>query len=228
MRLENLTVVIVKSHPLLVETYRNLLKEIENSRVLGYRIIIEAAFDYQGAIDLFVRFGSVERRVDLVILDLKVFDSRKNAYLAGEDVGSLVREYHPSAKIIFSTTFKNNYRVLSILKSINPEGFLVKADVDSTIFRRAIVEVLNGSVYYSWSVSRWVNKLVNCDFVLDNWDRLMLYELSQGAKMKDLPAILPFSLPAIEKRKKRIKYLFGVEEGDTRQLLLHARKFGFI
>src|SRR5690554_8108753 len=121
MRLENLTVVIVKSHPLLVETYRNLLKEIENSRVLGYRIIIEAAFDYQGAIDLFVRFWSAERRVDLVILDLKVFDSRKNGYLAGEDVGLLVRKYHPSAKIIFSTTFKNNYRVLSILKSRSEE-----------------------------------------------------------------------------------------------------------
>ena len=228
MRLKSLTVVIVKEYPLLVETYRKLLIKFERAKRDSFRVQIETAFNYHAAVDLFERLRLSDRRVDLVILDLKVFDYSKNGYMAGEDVGLFVREKHPDAKIIFTTTFMNQYRIHTILKSIKPEGFLVKADVDSTIFKRAIKEVLNGSFYYSRRVSKWMNEFDTNDIVLDKWDRLLLYELSQNVKMKDLPEKLPLSLAAIEKRKRRIKTLFEVELSDDYQLLLKARRYGFI
>lgn len=228
MRFENLTVVIVKSYPLLVESYRKLLNKFVKDKQQCFRFIVETAVDYQEAINLFERLWLSERRVDLVILDLKVFDDSKEGYLAGEDVGLFVRESQPGAKIIFTTTFMNQYRVHSILKSIQPEGFLVKSDVDSAIFKRAINEVLNDSYYYSRSVLKLINKLESCEGTLDKWDRQLLYELSQNVKMKDLPKKLPLSLAAIEKRKRRIKSLFEVEQGDDYQLLLKARGYGFI
>lgn len=228
MRPKNLTVVIVKSFPLLVEVYRYLIDEIKASKSEGFRVTVETATDYQKAIDLFHQLKLAGREVDLVILNLKVFDIGRKGYLAGEDVGLLVRENHPETKIVFTSAFKNNYRINSILRNINPEGFLIKSDMDSIIFKRAIREVLNDSFYYSRSVSRWLNRMRNSDVVIDKWDRQLLYELSQNVKMKDLPSKLPLSLSTIEKRKKRIKSLFDVEEGDDHQLLLYARKFGFV
>jgi len=228
MRLESLTVVIVKGYPLLVEAYHRLLNNLGNSSRMGFRVIIETAVDYHEAIELFERLWLSERRVDLVLLDLKVFNSIRNGYIAGEDVGLFVRQSHPDAKIIFITTFMNQYRIHSILKSIKPEGFLLESDVDSTIFKRAIKEVLNDSFYYSRKISRWINKFDQTGVVLDKWDRRLLYELSQNVKMKDLPNILPLSLAAIEKRKRRIKTLFEVEQGDDYQLLLKARMYGFV
>src|SRR5690554_86590 len=228
MRTENLTVVIVKGYPLMVESYRKLLIKFEKANQSGFRVLIETAVDYQEAIDLFERLYLSERRVDLVLLDLKVLDYSKNGYIAGEDVGLFVRERHPDAKIIITTTFMNQYRVHAILKSIKPEGFLVKADVDSIIFKSAIKEVLDDSYYYSRKISKWLNAFDHNDIVLDKWDRHLLYELSQHVKMKDLPNKLPLSLAAIEKRKRRIKSLFEVEQGDDYLLLLKARKYGFI
>jgi len=228
MRIESLTVVIVKSYPLLVESYSRLLGKVTKAKSQGFRVLIETAFDYQSAIDLFNRLWLVGRDIDLVILDLKVFDLSKEGYLAGEDIGLFVRERDPEAKIIFTTTFMNQYRVSSIIKSIKPEGFLVKSDVDSIIFKRAIREVLNDSYYYSRQVAKWINKLDYDGIVLDKWDRLLLYELSQNVKMKNLPQKIPLSLAAIEKRKRRIKSIFEVEQGDDHQLLLYARKFGFV
>src|SRR5690554_1500592 len=228
MRIESLTVVIVKSYPLLVESYSRLLGKVTKVKSQGFRVLIETAFDYQSAIDLFNRLWLVGRDIDLVILDLKVFDLSKEGYLAGEDIGLFVRERDPEAKIIFTTTFMDQYRVSSIIKSIKPEGFLVKSDVDSIIFKRAIREVLNDSYYYSRQVAKWINKLDYDGIVLDKWDRLLLYELSQNVKMKNLPQKIPLSLAAIEKRKRRIKSIFEVEQGDDHQLLLYARKFGFV
>src|SRR5690554_4556088 len=107
-------------------------------------------------------------------------------------------------------------------------GILVKPDINKATFKYAILEVLNDSVFYSRSVSKWINNSRSCDFTLDKWDRRLLYALSQNVKMKDLTQYLPFSLSAIEKRKKRIKLQLGVDEADNRELLLRAREYGFI
>lgn len=71
------------------------------------------------------------------------------------------------------------------------------------------------------------DQIVN-DFVLDNYDRKILYELSIGTRMKDLPKLIPLSIAGIEKRKRNLKRMFNVKKMDDRELLISAKEKEFI
>jgi two-component system response regulator NreC len=66
------------------------------------------------------------------------------------------------------------------------------------------------------------------DIYIDTYNRNILYHLSLGYKMKDLPKHIPLSLPTIERRKKELKTLLGVSQGGNMELLEVARRKGFI
>ena len=52
--------------------------------------------------------------------------------------------------------------------------------------------------------------------------------MSQGVKTKNLADHLDISLSAVEKRKKQLKLLFIVEDGQDETLIKEAKKKGFI
>ena len=119
--------------------------------------------------------------------------------VSGEDLGKLIKSKNSEVRIIVSTTFNDNYRLHNILQSLDPEGFLVKNDINPKELLRAIENVLSGSPYYSKTVLNLLRKQVGSDIYLDELDRKMLYELSIGAKLKDLSNLLPLSVAGIEK-----------------------------
>jgi hypothetical protein len=73
-----------------------------------------------------------------------------------------------------------------------------------------------------------LRKQVANDFILDNIDRKILYELSLGTRMKDLPSVLPLSIAGIEKRKRHLQEIFNIKGGGDKELLLVAKEKGFI
>jgi len=118
-------------------------------------------------------------------------------------------------------------RVNSIFKNINPDGFLIKNDVGPEEIVAAIKKVINDPPYYSKSVVKMMRKFILNDFVVDELDRQLLFELSMGTKMKDIAKILPLSLAAIERRKRNLKVVFNVKKED-RELIIKAKDKGFI
>ena len=134
----------------------------------------------------------------------------------------------PNCKIIVATTFNDNYRIQVILKNVNPDGFLIKNDVNKEELVTSIKTVLEGTPYYSKSVLELFRKQSSTDYKLDKIDRQLLYEMSIGTKMKDLPNIIPMSMAGLEKRKKNLKELFKVRDNDDRELILKAKEKGFI
>ena len=73
-----------------------------------------------------------------------------------------------------------------------------------------------------------LRKQVSSDMLLDLTDRKILYELSIGTKMKDMSDIVCLSIPGIQKRKRHLKQIFGIESPDDKELVLIAREKGFI
>ena len=73
-----------------------------------------------------------------------------------------------------------------------------------------------------------LRKEISNDFLLDKIDRKLLYELSIGTMMKDLPEVLFLSLAAVEKRKRHLKQIFDVQSPYDKELLLKAKEKGFI
>lgn len=165
---------------------------------------------------------------DLVLLDINIPASRDKKILCGEDLGIELKDTFPDVKIMVITSHNNNFRINSILKAVNPDGFLIKSEIDFMLIIDAFKSVLMDIPFYSKAVIQLMRRHIINDFTLDKIDRQLLYQLSKGAKMKHLFDIIPLSKSAIELRKRNLKELFNVEDGDDRNLLLKAEQLGFI
>lgn len=219
-------VLIIDDHPLICNSYRDALELVmkENEDI---QMQIESAPDCDVAREK-INNTWTKSGWDLVFLDIRLPASADRKILSGEDLGEMIRKNHPMAKIIVATTFNDNYRIQNIYKSINPEGFLIKNDMDLKELVSAIVTILHGGVHFSNTVSELMGKQFANEINIDKIDRQILYELSIGTKTKDLPNIVPLSIAGVEKRKRILKRIFDVEDQGDKALILAARKKGFI
>jgi DNA-binding NarL/FixJ family response regulator len=105
---------------------------------------------------------------------------------------------------------------------------LIKSDLTSSELASAFQAVLNNPPFYSGTVNSHIRKTISSDIVIDDKNRKILYLLSQGVKTKNLATHLDISLSAIEKRKKQLREIFEVNDGQDETLLNKARKKGFV
>ncbi|MGG8497138.1 DNA-binding response regulator [Tenacibaculum sp. TC6] len=227
MKKEKFTVLIVNDFPLVCEAYKkafNIVVSGADECLLDFII----AHDYDEAIQNMKMYLKNGNKIDLAFLDLKLLPSDSGKILSGEDIGIRIIESFPNTKIIVSTSNDNKYRIHSVFKSINPDGFLMKKDISFTELVNAIKEVIKDPPYYSKTILKLLRKKVSVDFLLDDVDRKILYELSIGAKVKDMLGSIPLSIAAIEKRKRHLKKVFDVKEKGHRELILKAKENGFI
>lgn len=113
-------------------------------------------------------------------------------------------------------------------RTLTQKGFLIKSDLTSSELASAFQAVLNNPPFYSGTVNSHIRKTISSDIVIDEKNRKILHLLSQGIKTKNLAAHLDISLSAVEKRKKQLKELFLVDDGQDETLLNEARKKGFV
>jgi len=219
-------VLIIDDHPLIIDAYRNALLEVGKDNC-DFQFEIDTANTCDIAYKKIVE-ASKKNSIDLVFLDIKLPQSKDGEILSGEDLGIKIRELIKGVKIIVSTTYNDNYLIHNIFKTINPESFLIKNDLTPKKLVLTINSVLNGDPYHSKSVIKLLQNHLQNDFVLDKNDRRLLYELSIGTKMKDLPDILPLSIGGIERRKRHLKELFDTVDRDDKALIQVAKDKGFI
>ena len=219
-------VLIIDDHPLIIDSYKSALHFLSaKNDQLDFKIDIAA--DCDSAVEKIASQAN-NNKFDLIFLDIKLPPSKDGNILSGEDLGIKIKELLPKVKIIVSTTYNDNYRLYGIFTSINPDGFLIKNDVSAKQLVSAIKVVILDPPYYSKTVIQMLRKQLSTEFVLDRVDRKILYELSVGTKMKDLPSTLPLSIAGIEKRKRHLKEIFDVVKKDDRELLKKAKDSGFI
>jgi DNA-binding NarL/FixJ family response regulator len=219
-------VLIIDDHPIIADAYKSAFEFIssENSKV---NFEISIATNCDEAIEK-IKDAAKKSGIDIIFLDISLPPSSDGEYLSGEDLGIAIKKLLPKCKIVVATTFNDNYRIQAILKNVNPDGFLIKNDVNKDELVFAIKTLLDGSPYYSKSVLELFRKQASIDYKIDKIDRQLLYEMSIGTKMKDLPSIIPMSMPGLERRKKQLKKMFEVKDNDDRELILKAKEKGFI
>ena len=218
------SVLIIDDHPQIIESFKMAFERFSKDNQIHFKITEASNIDR--AYDLITQ--SKKLSFDIVVLDIKLPESKIKKLLSGEDLGLEIRKHTPETKIIIATTYNDNYRINSILLSINPEGFLVKNDLTSKTILTAIDEVINDIPAYSPTVKKLLRNLTSNDFTLDQIDRQILHELSIGSKMVDLPKIIAMSIGGIERRKRRLKEIFNVYDKDDRALIEIAKEKGFI
>lgn len=221
-----LNVLIIDDHPLIVNAVKMAMSHVSASSK-NLKFNISSAHDCESA-DLKIRAAKRESPLDLVVLDISLPVSKNCKFLSGEDIGIKIRDTFDNVKLIVMTSLSDNHILCNIFKSLNPDGFLIKSDLDNQDLIKAIKDVVQGSPYYTKTVTRLIRSHMSSQIVLDKIDREILYHLSTGAKMKDLPDIINLSLAGIERRKRQLRDVFDTQKKDDKALIERAKEKGFV
>lgn len=221
-----LNVLIVDDHPIIVNAVKMALTQVSsNSKNLKFNI--NSALDCE-TVELKIKEAKRNLPLDLVILDISLPPSKNCNLLSGEDIGIKLRNTFNDVKIIILTSLCDNHILCNIFKSLNPDGFLIKSDITNQDLIRAITDVIQGSPFYSKTVTMLIRSHMSNQIVLDKIDREILYHLSIGAKMKDLPEVINLSLAGIERRKRHLRDVFDTPKKDDKTLIERAKEKGFV
>lgn len=223
--IENFKILMIDDHPMIIEGYQNtLLFSKKDSQELK----IDIANNCDEAITAMNKSLEHQSPYDILFVDISLPPSTDGSMNSGEDLAEYARKVLPNAKIIILTMFNESFRIHNIIKTIDPEGFLIKSDLTSSELASAFQAVINNPPFYSGTVNSHIRKTITSDIVIDDKNRKILHLLSQGIKTKNLASHLDISLSAIEKRKKQLRDIFEVEDGQDETLLNQARKQGFV
>lgn len=217
---------LVDDHPIILTAYKKTLEQLEAEHEdLNFEITL--AHNIPEALAALSRFNTI-KPLDWLFIDLNLPAYPERNLYSGEDLALKIRENFSQLKIIVCTTYNSNYRIHSLFNTLNPNAFLVKNDIDVDQIKQAVLDLVTDNLYYSKTVRLALRQNMSTDFLLDKLDRHLLYHLSIGTKLKNLPDVLPLSLGGIQKRKKRLKDIFGIDSNSDAQLIEKAKELGFL
>jgi len=220
-----LRILMTDDHPMIIEGYQNTLIATKKA---DQNLIIDIANNCDESVKFMENGVEKNNPYDVLFMDISLPPSSDGKFNTGEDLAMYARSIMPKAKIIILTMFNETYRIHNIVRTINPEGFLIKSDLTSKELANAFQAVLSNPPFYSGTVNSLIRKTVSTNIVLDDVNRKILHLLSQGIKTKNLKEHIDLSLSAIEKRKKYMKEVFFIEDGSDESLLEKAKNKGII
>jgi DNA-binding NarL/FixJ family response regulator len=224
---ENYSILIVDDHLMIIDGYKTALK-FGFSKFSDLTLKVDYSIDFNGAIEK-INYSKKNENYDLVVLDLSIPQCHKHKMNTGEDLGKWIRSTSPSTKLLVVTQFDDCIRINNCLNQLHPEGFLIKSEITSSMdLVTAVHRVLIDKLHYGKKVSEILKNRHLFGFHLDNISIQILYEISNGASMKELVDLIPMSKGGIQKRKKQLKEAFKIKNNSDRDLVLKARNTGFI
>ncbi|MGG5487851.1 response regulator transcription factor [Gaetbulibacter sp. PBL-D1] len=220
-------VLIVEDESLIIDSYRRALRFVEEDLV-NIKFNITEALDCGQAIDKIRAIELNNNKFDIAFLDINLPSSKSYDILNGEVLGQVIIKKNPSCKLLVCTSYTDNHRLKNILTSLNPNAFLIKSDIVFLDLVVSITKLVENDSYYSKTVIDLMRKQLNSAIVLDDLDLKILHEMSNGAKMKDLIALLPLTKSGLEKRRAHVKVKFGNKFMSDRDMIIAAKTKGFI
>ncbi|PLB19301.1 MAG: Two-component response regulator of nitrate reduction [Flavobacteriaceae bacterium FS1-H7996/R] len=215
---------MIDDHPMIIEGYQNTLLFTKKET---QELVIDIANNCDEAIAFMDKSVENGNPYQVLFVDISLPPSTDGLMTSGEDLALYARKVLPKSKIIILTMFNESFRIHNIIKTIDPEGFLIKSDLTSSELASAFQAVLNNPPFYSGTVNSFIRKAITSDIVIDEKNRKILHLLSQGVKTKNLALHLDISLSAVEKRKKQLREIFEVRDGQDETLVNAAKNKGF-
>lgn len=216
-------ILIVDDHPFIIEGYKNAITRYNPKE---FEFLISQAKDCESAYNIITDPDTTV--FDIAFLDISMPPYEEKGIYNGEDLAKLISEYMPSCKIILLTMYTELLKIKTIIKTINPSGLVIKNDLTFDELLFAFDKVLKGKTYYSESVLKMLNLSEEDTIEIDQFDKQILFHLSKGTKLNDIPQYIPISLGAIERRKINLKELLKVEEGSDIELVREAKNRGLL
>jgi DNA-binding NarL/FixJ family response regulator len=216
-------ILIVDDHPFIIEGYKNAITRYHPEQ---YHFYIDQAKNCESAYHIITNPDTAP--FDIAFLDISMPPFEEKNIYSGEDLAKLLSEYMPKCKVILLTMYTELLKIKTIINTINPSGLVIKNDLtfDELIF--AFDKVIKNEKYYSESVLKMLNQAEEGMIEIDQFDKQILFHLSKGTKVQDIPQYIPISLGAIEQRKLNLKELLKIEHGSDIDLVREAKNKGLL
>jgi len=217
-------ILAVDDHEMIVLGYKYTL---EATKFENCEIIVHTAPSYEAG-KAEIESSAKRLPYDIILLDISMFPENAKEERSGEDLGLLAKKISPTSKVVFLSSFSDSYRINNILKTVNPDGYMVKSEVDERTLQVMVKTVLEKPPYYTASALQAIRRKMANEDQIDERDKKILYQLSIGTKTKDISDIVAASSTTVENRKRQLKVILDVESGNDFALIEEARKRGFI
>ena len=217
-------ILAVDDHEMTTMGYKFILEDTEFE---DFKVQMDTAKSYEESTQ---KIEEASRGIpyDILLLDIQLANPTDGPAKTGEDIGIFARKTSPASKIVYMSSFSDNYRINSIMQSVDPEGYMVKSEIDQQSLQAMVNTEITAPPYYTQKALVAIRKKMAQDISLDENDKKILYHLSIGTKTKDMVNFISLSLPGIENRKRQLKSLFGVEKQNDQALITASRNRGFI
>lgn len=220
---KKITILIVDDHPFIIEAYKNAIKGYNSS---NYEFTIIQASDCRSGYENIMNHDA--EAFDIAFLDISMPPYEEKNIYSGEDLAKLIKEEIPQCKVILLTMHTELLKISTIVKTINPNGLIIKNDLTFDELLIAFDRILKGENYYSQTVVKLISQLQYDNIEIDSFDKQILYHLSKGTKTKDIPNFVPLSLSAVEKRKLNLKETLNIKGGSDIDLIREAKSKGLL
>ncbi|PIF61517.1 MULTISPECIES: response regulator [unclassified Flavobacterium] len=216
-------ILIVDDHPFIIEGYKNAITRYNPDE---FEFFITQAKDCESAYGIITNPDAL--LFDIAFLDISMPPYEEKNIYSGEDLARLISEFMPNCKIILLTMYTELLKIKTIIKTINPNGLVIKNDLTFDELLFAFDKVIKNEKYYSQSVLKMLSQSEEDSIEIDQFDKEILFHISKGTKLSDIPQYIPISLGAIERRKIKLKELLKIEEGSDIDLVREAKSKGLL
>ncbi len=217
-------ILAVDDHEMIVLGYKYTL---EASTFENFEVVVHTAPSFEAG-KAEIESSAKRLPYDIILLDIQMFPESAKEQRGGENLGLLAKKISPTSKVVFLSSFSDSYRINNILKNVNPDGYMVKSEVDQKTLQTMVRTVLDNPPYYTAAALRAIRRKLANEDQIDDRDKKILYQLSIGTKTKDISALIAAASTTVENRKRQLKIMLGVENGNDFALIDEARKRGFI
>ncbi|MDF4202804.1 histidine kinase [Maribacter sp. SA7] len=222
-----------------MNTVRILAVDDHEMTALGYKYILEDSdfSDFNVKVEIATNFEKGKTKIenskravpyDIILLDIQLFSPESKDTRTGIDLGIVARAEVPKSKVVFMSSYSDNYRINNIFKTVNPDGYMVKSEIDEMSLKAMVETIVNESPYYTASALSAIRRRMSTDIVIDEQDQKILYHLSQGIHTRDIAPLIGSANTTVEARKRQLKALFDVKNGNDLALINEAKTRGFL
>lgn len=216
-------ILIVDDHPFIIQGYKNAITRYNPNE---FEFFITQANDCKSA---YYSITNSENLVfDIVFLDISMPSYEEKGIFSGEDLAKLLNEFMPNCKVIMLTMYTELLKIKNIIDTINPKGLVIKNDLTFDELLFGFDKVINNETYYSQSIQKMINQAHQEVVEIDLFDKQILFHISKGTKIEEIPQYVTISLKAIEKRIVYLKKLLSIKDESDIELIKEAKNRGLL
>ncbi|MGV8994702.1 MAG: response regulator [Flavobacterium sp.] len=222
--MQEINILIVDDHPFIIEGYKHAINSYPQD---GSKFVITEAKDCKTGYEAIM--NAVDNPFDVALLDFSMPTYEAMNISTGEDLALLLRKEMPRCKIALLTMHTELLKISSIVENLKPNALIIKNDLTFDELLIAFSAVMSDEYYYSPTVKSSV-KAVREDYSLDvdAFDKQILFHLSKGTAVIEIPRFVPLMSEAIQQRIENLSALLGSAPNDNPSLVKAAKGRGLV